>query len=1034
MPTSWYQPAPFYVLRVPTLPIACFECLSQSGHLDPSTGQDFEIAWQQAQSECLALLHHLGERSHIERALLVASPSLNEALHAAHARNGDGNRRAIRAAERLMRYLIRMSSRPTPFGYCAGVSFGTFAHETRILLESCEEAEIRPDMHWLLTSLAPIEARSLQDLPIQITPSLHMLGKRGVGYKSGVDGRKERAWFKVTAVVEKLRQLARTPVPYQAVKHALLVAFPQATEAMVEALLHQLYAIEILLTTLPPPDESDPLTHVLDVLRPISAEASAVAQFESIRETMHSPAQTVPILASLIHQQCALTPHFSGPTLQVDTRVRMAQNELSSGIGHEAARAAETLLRLGLYAQGIPSLHHARRLFLERYEEQEVPLLDLFAPWGVLDGLYEQEMDRRELPQALQVRMAEREKFLRTLAMQAVNAREISIALTPELIERLSLWSPEAVPPPLLDLYLHIDAPSAEAVDHGEWRGLVMLLPIGGRSYCRFLHLFGGQERALVEGVLKAGERLYSEELCVTLALLPPHPRDLNITHGPQWSPYVLPINRASPRPAEQTIFPDDVSVSVRNGRFILRSRSHNKTLRVIQPHMLAFTHLPPLARFVLEASHDGEPYPGSFQLGNAGSLPFMPRLTVGNIVVSPAQWSLSYDVLDSQAAQATGASWYRAIQRWREQWNVPRFISLLDGEDRLLLDLEHVLMVEVLRTELASGEGKSLALQEAFSQPRPKDGWVRDRGGNAYAAEVVIPLVRNTEAPGPSPTPLPLPVVSQEERQFLPGEAWTTIKLYGPEGLQSALLAGPLASFIQEHRPLFEHWFFLRYRDPLPHIRLRFYSGKPQLRTALLQALFPWSHALRHEGYITRSVFDSYEREIERYGGPEAILAAESVFCANSEAACAILAQQQGDFELLLAAAYGLERLWADWHVDLSRRYHALRQVGLFGKEPQTVRQRRQEILTFLDRPPDSLVGIFNRHQETVDQASHTVRELAGQGKLWRAEEEILWSLSHLHCNRLLGTDRKREREVYAAWHIAQTSRYHRASQREMQ
>jgi hypothetical protein len=156
----------------------------------------------------------------------------------------------------------------------------------------------------------------------------------------------------------------------------------------------------------------------------------------------------------------------------------MAQSELSRMVGQEAARAAETLLRLGLYAQGIPSLHHARRLFLERYEEQEVPLLELFAPHGSLEGLYEQEMDRRELPQALQIRMSEREKLLRTLAMQAVNARELSLALTPELVERLSLWSPETVPPPLLDLYLQISATSAENLDRGEWTGLVTLLPI----------------------------------------------------------------------------------------------------------------------------------------------------------------------------------------------------------------------------------------------------------------------------------------------------------------------------------------------------------------------------------------------------------------------------------------------------------------------------------------------------------------------------------------------------------------------------
>ena len=1066
---SWYTPAPFYLVRVPLLPFSLFDQLSQQGSLasltlSENTGEhtaecttgsttettSLEDTWDEALTKCLAFLTDLAHLPDIDLAILLASPSLHVALRVLRQSDTSGQShqtkqphqahqaqrtQRLKVAERLMRYVIRMSTRATPFGLCAGVSLGTFAQESRLTLEKTRQASLRPDMEWLCDLLSRLEETFLSELPVQANPSFLFLGKRGIGQKRGhAHDTEERLWLKITPVVEMIRQVARIPIPYVDLKQQVLASFPQATSEMVDQLLHTLYRLQVICTALPPVDEVYPLRHVLTLLDAVPGARSHLPSLTALQTMLHS-VQSAPavksVVTAILQQQQELHPTFAGPSLQIDTSVTAQGRTLSHEVGQEAAKAAELLLRLVPYTDGLPSLHHARRLFLERYEEQEVPLLSLFVPQGLFDGLYakERELDHQDLPQEQQERLAKRAHFLRGLAMQAVNAREQTVDLTPALVERLSLWSPDSLPPPLLDLYLQLFANSLEAVDRGEWHGWVTLLPHGMRAFHRFSSLFDEQELAMVEQVIRTAEAQYPDHLCASLACVPPRVRDLNVTHGPSWSPYVLPINCASPRPPAQTLLLEDIVVYVRSGRFVLSVRSHHKTLRVMQHHMLAFTHLPPIARFLLEASQENEPFPCSFSWGTASLLPFLPRLTTGKLIVSAAQWRLSEEALECSASETTRGHWFRAVQQWRTLWNVPRFVYLLDGEDRLLLDLEHVLMVETLRQQLVRsrvGSG-SLVLQEALGLPHAGQGWLQDHQGQPYMADMVIPLVRTRDGQMRS-SPFPLPLLS---RGVLPGERlgenWLTVKLYGPDGLVPLVLAGQMLTFLQSHRHLVRQWFFVRYHDSHDHVRLRLHLDGASLRGQLLQELWEWGSTLRSEGVITDYVLGAYEREVERYGGPEAMTWVERLFCANSEAICQVLLLPKDPYPLLFYAAYTLDCLWASWGYSLAARAQALRRLRRSGKESPLLRKRRRDLLSFLEKPPGVLPPLFEAHHQVVVEGSREIHLLAEQHQLWRAEEDILWSLSHMACNRLLGYHRDLEQDAYEAWEASIHMRLHR-------
>jgi thiopeptide-type bacteriocin biosynthesis protein len=88
----------------------------------------------------------------------------------------------------------------------------------------------------------------------------------------------------------------------------------------------------------------------------------------------------------------------------------------------------------------------------------------------------------------------------------------------------------------------------------------------------------------------------------------------------------------------------------------------------------------------------------------------------------------------------------------------------------------------------------------------------------------------------------------------------------------------------------LAEEWFFIRYSDPDPHLRLRFRGVPERLVGQLLPQFCSWAAELMGDGLCPRFCFDTYDRELERYGGVSGTAAAEALFAADSRAVAELL------------------------------------------------------------------------------------------------------------------------------------------------
>jgi thiopeptide-type bacteriocin biosynthesis protein len=234
------------------------------------------------------------------------------------------------------------------------------------------------------------------------------------------------------------------------------------------------------------------------------------------------------------------------------------------------------------------------------------------------------------------------------------------------------------------------------------------------------------------------------------------------------------------------------------------------------------------------------------------------------------------------------------------------------------------------------------------------------------------------------------------------------------------------------------DRWFFIRYSDPAPHLRLRLHGDAETLQRAvwpaLQKAIGPWLD----EGRIWRVVLDTYEREVERYGGAEGIVLAERLFHADSEAVLEIVELlDPGDAgldERWRLTLCGMDRLLDDLGIELGARRSMLSEArAAFGKEfrsdraldrqiGEKFRKERPNLSDLLDpvrKGEDSPLGpgleILGQRSERLRPIVADLKSCEAACRLSGTRHEIAMSYLHMHANRLLrSVQREQELVLY--------------------
>ncbi len=653
-------------------------------------------------------------------------------------------------------------------------------------------------------------------------------------------------------------------------------------------------------------------------------------------------------------------------------------------------------------------------------------------------------------------------------------------------------------PMPLPDAFstmTKVAARSAEALADGDFRVLVTRGsgPSGARLSGRFCQATADLHAGVTDH-LEAEQHLAGHAVLAEIVHLP-EGKVGNVINRPVLRSHEIAYLGLSGAPTDRQLHLDDLSVRVRDGRVELRSARLGREVRPRLSTAHNSSRGVGTYRFLhaLEAQ-DGGTF--GFEWGPFANAPFVPRVRHGRIVLACARWLLTEPELraldaaspkakTSAQVRARRACRFGAVQELRSRRGLPRIVVLIDGDNELRVDLDNALAVDSL-VQLVKSRS-SCALQEEFPAA---DELVTQGPEGAYCHELCISFVRRAPR-SPQPVAVPEPVAARERvavseaaamhepaarhesaaghepaarhesaattipatthepvilatpaaptiRRFFPGSAWLFAKLYTGKSSADQVLRQVVRPWVHDALAsgAADRWFFMRYGDPDWHLRLRLHGDPGRLQADVLPHLASLCGSKLGSSLVWRVQLDTYEREMERYGGEAGIELAEQLFWRDSEAALTIVEHLDGDdgqrarWRLALR---GTDQLLDDLGFDLAGKLAIVERArAALGDEHgvdtaftrqlgHKYRHHRPELAGLLARdrsstPPPALRAGF----EALDRRSHTLRPVVRQlrmrdrGGLLRPRlPQFAWSLLHMHANRLLRSDQRAQELV---------------------
>ncbi|OPC76888.1 hypothetical protein B4N89_45670 [Embleya scabrispora] len=847
----------------------------------------------------------------VVEAIAHASPGLDGRVRALCAA-ADPDVRATRAAVvSVARYLRRMSHRPTPAGLFAGVAALGFGARASARWGRDHRGLARADARWLALIVERLEAtpQVVRLIPVLADDTLFVRGSRLiVPYGPGPDpsGPAVELSMRYTAPVRAALELARSPIVHHDLESRLRERFPTVARERVAALVRDLVARRVLLTALRAPStEPDALGHLVRALEEAGVgPASGVDALREIHTLLAGHDRVVigrsaglrAVAAARMRavQDCGRHP------VAVDVRLD-ADVVLPWAVAREVEEAALLLARLSPMPHGTPAWADYHRRFYRRYGTGAlVPLLDVVADSGIgWPGGYPGAPVPERFPRA-----GHRDAVLSALAQRAALEGCVEVVPDRALLARLAgpdtsrVWLP-----PHLEVVVRVEAADTNALDRGDFRVVVVSLSraagvVGGR----FLDLLGhrgGDELAQAWAALPAGD---AGTVTAQLSFPPLSPAGAHVARSIRVSPRVVSLGEHRDRRDENVLTARDLVVGADGHRLYVAAPRWGRRVEAWATHALNLRrYTPPLARLVTELPRAACAQIVDFDWGAAASLPFLPRVRVGRVVLSAARWRLEADELPSWST-AWGV-WDEHLTGWRARRRLPDRVVLVDGDRRLPLDMDEtadrVLLREHLRDRVCA------VLEEGPA--RDGDGW---SGGRPH--EVVVPVA----ATGPPGWPCPPPptrerIVGRDHARTPGASALLYARLHGDPRRQDTILTDHLPALWTgapadgAGAPV---WWFLRCDDGAGdhHLRLRIALPGADAFGATAARVGAWADGLRRAGLLRDVELATCHPETGRWGDGPALAAAQAVFAADSRAVLAHLsrpAPPEGDRRAAVAA-----------------------------------------------------------------------------------------------------------------------------------
>lgn len=952
--------------------------------------------------------------------LLVASPSL---LHMIDIYLKEAEVLSEKKKKEMFcsieKYYRRSIERTTPFGLFAGVGSGSFAEKSRFDNKQQNfKKSVHPDAGWLWEYIAKLEQTYYKELSFKWNTVCIADGNRNLLLYTTTQDIEEIS-VRRTTVMDIVEEVCGEYTAFTEIVNRVQESYPEVETKVITLYVFDLIQKQILVSDLRPAiSDKNPLDMLIKKVKDIDESiADALNHVKSMCEAYEQTAigEGEQEYLQIVNSMKEL--HQSKYYLQVDTNIHGLEMTLDYSVKEQLEQLAEVLVILSTASQKQKeALNWYRDKFVEKYGlNRLVPLTEMLdtaigigAPIGYMtpkNDFFESSGSTVEIDKDV------RNYFLREYERAIKGQTSIKIDIG-ELGKYLTFPN-NAEAPTSFELYMKI------RVEKGKLR-LYMSgnggASCAGKTFGRFALKNQNFARILTELNEKEKAVRGNVKTC-EISYLPARLRNGNVMRCPSGRDMLLSAYVGADNSKEK-LCQEDILIGVENERFYAVDRRTKERIVFGMNNMYNLLLQPNIYRFLLEIANEGEincfdlPWKYIYQY-----FKHIPRIEMGDIVLAQEQWFVSANDLKLFDSGCKEEDFRQSFEQYRRENMLPEEVYLVEEDNRILLNLNSSISLRILWDEIKKKKGSSVLLEGK------EDGEDLHYGEDSYATEIVVPIFRavnsrNRHIPSGS---------SEAERNAhiaLPYDNWLYFKLYCKHERETELIALELKAFAEKlHKEMGIEHFFMRYMDSKPHVRLRFY-GSPQILHKATPDIMNWISELEKKQIIGEMSINQYEREIERYGGYHLISDAEALFRTDSVIVENILYKirmRQTELSVeevtilsvikYLEAFYDDFSQWLDfctayYHTNqyLSEfREHKDRYLNLFDMENGWCgfgeAADRKELLEWLDKRKQ-VIGAYRVHMESENLPQ-------------AVKDDIVASVLHLHCNRMLGTNREDERKI---------------------
>ncbi|MGN6638559.1 MAG: thiopeptide-type bacteriocin biosynthesis protein [Mucilaginibacter sp.] len=374
------------------------------------------------------------------------------------------------------------------------------------------------------------------------------------------------------------------------------------------------------------------------------------------------------------------------------------------------------------------------------------------------------------------------------------------------------------------------------------------------------------------------------------------------------------------------------------------------------------------------------------------------PRVQFKNVILSPAKWLLPSEFKINDLPQHEVIT---LLKGWLSSINCREFkcgffdqklVFHADQDNDLIAFLNYATRKDPLYIEEHFTLSPSIVNQE----------------GKPFNHEIIVNFHHNEEL-YPSLTFTPEAALYSSRRLHLPGDNWIYFHLYCHYAEADNLLINFIYPFLKKHRKNIQCWFFVRYSDPNPHLRLRIrlkiaeagYTTTAELSSILRSSIL--------NGIIHDFQQRMYTPETKRYG--ENMDLTERYFEADSELTIELISKKYSINERYLLSMELLESLLANEKFNFKEKQQFLSSVSTALSREFKVEPKGFKKINHLFKQLNDGSFKFKTSGRAMEIKLERTKKLMAAALCnpsGTRKKQLIADLFHMHVNRLFINDQR--------------------------